>query len=85
MTGPPSGAKAAPAGWTLPTTERPDAALPRQLLPDNHDVSHGRLRIGGCDLLELAEAYGTPLFVYDEQQLRSRCREAVRVFGSGVA
>ena len=59
--------------------------LPRHLLPDNHDVSHGRLRIGGCDLIELAEAHGTPLFVYDEEHLRSRCREAVDAFGSGVS
>lgn len=59
--------------------------LPRHLLPDNHEVSQGRLSIGGCDLLELAETYGTPLFVYDTEHLRSRCREAVDAFGSDVA
>ncbi|MCY3650233.1 MAG: diaminopimelate decarboxylase [Acidimicrobiaceae bacterium] len=59
--------------------------LPRRLLPDNHDVSQGRLSIGGCDVLELADTYGTPLFVYDEEHLRSRCREAVAAFGPGVA
>ena len=59
--------------------------LPRHLLPDNHAVSQGRLSIGGCDLLELAEAHGTPLFVYDEEHLRSRCREAVAAFGPDVA
>ena len=59
--------------------------LPRHLLPDNHGVSQGRLSIGGCDLLELADAHGTPLFVYDEEHLRSRCREAVDAFGSDVA
>ena len=59
--------------------------LPRRLLPDNHDVSQGRLSIGGCDVLELADAYGTPLFVYDEEHLRSRCREAVAAFGPDVA
>ncbi len=59
--------------------------LPRHLLPDNHEVSQGRLIIGGCDVLELAEAHGTPLFVYDEEHLRSRCREAVAAFGPGVA
>ena len=61
------------------------APLPRQLLPDNHAVSQGRLSIGGCDLLDLAEAHGTPLFVYDEEHLRSRCREAVAAFGPDVA
>ena len=65
---------------------RPDPSpLPRRLLPDNHEVSQGRLIIGGCDVLELAEAHGTPLFVYDAEHLRSRCREAVAAFGAGVA
>ena len=64
---------------------RPSLPLPRHLLPDNHDVSQGRLRIGGCDLIELTEAHGTPLFVYDEEQLRSRCREAVEAFGPDVS
>jgi diaminopimelate decarboxylase len=45
----------------------------------------GRLAIAGLDVLELAEAHGTPLFVYDEEHLRSRCREAVAAFGDGVA
>ncbi len=41
--------------------------------------------MGGCDLLDLAERFGTPLFVYDEAHLRARCREAVAAFGDGVA
>jgi diaminopimelate decarboxylase len=59
--------------------------FPFRLLPDSADVVDGRLSIGGCNLLDLAAEYGTPLFVYDEQQLRDRCREAVSVFGDGVA
>jgi diaminopimelate decarboxylase len=56
------------------------------LLPDTAYVSDdGRLRIGGCDLVELAAEFGTPLFVYDEAHLRARCREAVAAFGDGVA
>jgi len=43
------------------------------------------LSVGGVDLLELAEEFGTPLFVYDEQHMRSRCREALQGFGTGVA
>ena len=64
---------------------RDPSPLPRHLLPENHQVSQGRLSIGGCDALELAEAHGTPLFAYDEQHLRSRCREAADAFGSDVA
>ncbi|MFN7162552.1 MAG: diaminopimelate decarboxylase, partial [Fimbriimonadales bacterium] len=37
--------------------------------------AHGRLEIGGCDALELAERFGTPLYVLDEDALRARCRE----------
>ena len=60
--------------------------LPRHLLPDTAAVGgDGRLSIGGCDLVELAERFGTPLFVYDEAHLRARCREAVSAFGEGVA
>ncbi|MFT7607640.1 MAG: diaminopimelate decarboxylase [Candidatus Aldehydirespiratoraceae bacterium] len=59
--------------------------FPFRLLPDSAEVVDGRLQIGGCDLLELAAEFGTPVFVYDEQHLRDRCREAVSVFGDGVA
>ncbi len=59
-------------------------ALARHLLPDSARVVGGRLEIGGCDLLELAEVHGTPVFVYDEQQLRERCRETVAAFGDGA-
>ncbi|HAP32612.1 MAG TPA: diaminopimelate decarboxylase [Firmicutes bacterium] len=34
----------------------------------------GHLEIGGCDTLELAGQYGTPLFVMDEELLRKNCR-----------
>jgi diaminopimelate decarboxylase len=42
------------------------------------------LSIGGCDTLDLAAEYGTPLFVYDEAHLRDRCRETRSVFGDGA-
>ena len=32
------------------------------------------LAIGGCDTTELAEKYGTPLFVYDVSQIREKAR-----------
>jgi diaminopimelate decarboxylase len=60
-------------------------ALPLSLLPDTATIGdRGQLVIGGCDTLELAREFGTPLFVYDEAQLRARCREAVAAFGPGV-
>ena len=45
----------------------------------------GRLSVGGVDVLALAAELGTPLFVYDEHHLRTRCREAVEAWGDGVA
>jgi len=57
-------------------------ALPRHLLPLTAQVgADGRLSVGGCDLVALAEEHGTPLFVYDETHLRERCREANAAFG----
>lgn len=57
-------------------------AIPLRLLPDTARVDgSGRLSIGGVDVQELAHKHGTPLFIYDEQHLRTRCREAVEAFG----
>jgi len=62
------------------------SALPWGLLPDTAEVGvDGDLMVGGCRLADLAAAYGTPLFVYDEAHLRARCREALDAFGDGVA
>jgi diaminopimelate decarboxylase len=59
--------------------------LPVRLLPDNASIGDdGHLLVAGCDTLELAETFGTPLFVYDEEHLRARCRESVAAFGRGV-
>ena len=48
-----------------------------------HTARHnevGHLEIGGCDVVELADAYGTPLFIYDEQTLRDQCRAYLDAF-----
>ncbi len=34
----------------------------------------GHLCIGGQDTVELAEKYGTPLYLFDEDRIRERCR-----------
>ena len=62
-----------------------NSPLPFHLLPDTATVDdHGRLSIGGCDVADLADRHGTPLFVYDEAHIRARCREAVSVLGDGA-
>lgn len=49
----------------------------------------GHLSLGGCDALELAERFGTPLYVVDEEAVRARCREYVDALaalpGGGLA
>lgn len=37
-----------------------------------NDIGH--LTIGGCDTVELAKEFGTPLYVFDEEGIRSNCR-----------
>ncbi len=56
------------------------------LLPNSTTINEdGRTFVGGLDLVGLAEEYGTPLYLYDEQHLRQRCRDAVWAFGAGVS
>jgi diaminopimelate decarboxylase len=45
----------------------------------------GVTRLSGVDVRDLAEAYGTPLFVMDEADFRSRCREYAQAFGDPAA
>jgi diaminopimelate decarboxylase len=67
----------------VPGDDRP---VPRRLLPDSAAVGDdGWLAIGGCSTADLVAEHGTPLFVYDEEHLRARCREAVATFGPGVS
>jgi diaminopimelate decarboxylase len=58
------------------------APVELRLLPDTAEIGPcGELRIGGCDVAAIAAEHGTPVFVYDEEHLRARCREAVAAFG----
>ena len=40
----------------------------------------GHLEIGGCDVLELAERFGTPAYVVAEDDLRARARAFIEAF-----
>jgi diaminopimelate decarboxylase len=40
----------------------------------------GHLEIGGCDALELAAEFGTPAYVYAEDDLRARARATIAAF-----
>jgi diaminopimelate decarboxylase len=46
------------------------------LFPLTSEISkEGHLCIGGCNVVELAREYGTPLYLFDEFTLRHKCRE----------
>lgn len=58
------------------------SVIDSQLLPRTATVNDvGVLSIGGVTVAAMAEQFGTPLYVYDEEHLRNRCREAVSAFG----
>jgi diaminopimelate decarboxylase len=55
--------------------------FPRTVFPDTAQVNaQGQLVIGGCNALELADQYGTPVYVLDEATLRGRCRGFLQEF-----
>jgi len=59
--------------------------IPTSLFPDTATLHDTGVTVGGLELADLAIRYGTPLFVYDEETLRARCREAAAAFDDGVA
>ncbi len=74
---------AAPQLAERPNSPAELAQLPAHVYPrgtdrDEHDVA----RIGGIPVTELAEKYGTPLFVVNEDDFRARCAEMAQAFGS---
>ena len=42
----------------------------------------GRLEVGGCDVLDLAREFGTPAYVYSEDDMRARARAYAEAFRS---
>jgi len=83
-----SPAQAAPQAVDRPFEPQADPLSPnRNLAPISARLdAHGRLEVGGIPLSELAQRYGTPLYVLDEATLRSTCRayrEALERFYPG--
>jgi len=61
--------------------------IPRlSLFPLTAEVNErGHLAVGGCDTIELAREFGTPLYVFDEFSLRRRCAEFKAQFSQHYA
>ncbi|WP_310787060.1 diaminopimelate decarboxylase [Mycobacterium sp. Z3061] len=53
---------------------------PRNTIRDDDGI----VQIAGVKLTDLAGEYGTPLFVIDEDDFRSRCHETAAAFGGGA-
>jgi len=47
--------------------------------------ARNHLEIGGCDCLDLAQEFGTPLYIFDEVTLRHQCRAYREAFGRRYA
>src|SRR3954454_4591149 len=61
--------------------ETPAAAGVSHVYPHGSRLNErGRLEIGGCDVIELAEEFGTPAYVYAEDDIRTRAREFMDAF-----
>jgi diaminopimelate decarboxylase len=59
------------------TTELPLASV----LPVTASISPAeRLALGGCDAVELVRRFGSPLYVFDEETLRTQCRAFIQEF-----
>src|SRR5580692_7133642 len=57
-------------------------ALPAAIWPRGaRRADDGVLTLAGADVRELAEQFGTPLYVCDEEDVRSRCRDYMEAFG----
>jgi diaminopimelate decarboxylase len=61
------------------TAADPIAASP--VYPAGSRVNErGHLEIAGCDLVELADRFGTPAYIYSEDDIRGRARKYMRSF-----
>ena len=61
-------------------------ALPAHVWPASaRRDDDGRIEIAGVALTDLAERHGTPLYVLDETELRTRARRVLDAFGSRTA
>ena len=57
-------------------TDNKNLSPNQQLLPLTANTnSSDRLEIGGCDVVTLIEQFGSPLYILDEESLRSACRQ----------
>lgn len=60
----------------LPNSSLEESSPNQQLLPITACLNaRDRLEIGGCDIPELVQTFGSPLYILDEQTFRTACRQ----------
>lgn len=60
----------------LPDSTLSDRSPNQFLLPLTAQVNRDdRLTVGGCDVSDLVQQYGSPLYILDEETLRTACRQ----------
>jgi diaminopimelate decarboxylase len=62
------------------TSDELDRLYPKVWPRNAYRAPDGVVRIAGVDVRELADTYGTPLFVVDEADFKSRCAEYAEAF-----
>ena len=68
------------SGFPPSTSDELDRLYPKVWPRNAYRAPDGVVRIAGVDVRELAETYGTPLFVIDEADFKSRCAEYAEAF-----
>jgi diaminopimelate decarboxylase len=68
------------SGMRPSTADELDLLYPKVWPRNTYRAPDGVVRIAGVDVRELAEKYGTPLFVIDEGDFKSRCAEYAEAF-----
>lgn len=85
----PAGPRHADEAQTTPALERPQTAaevltLAPNVWPQNAvRGDDGVVSIAGVSVADIAEEFGTPVFVIDEADFRERCRDISGAFGGG--
>ncbi|WP_116112668.1 diaminopimelate decarboxylase [Amycolatopsis ruanii] len=68
------------SGFPPSSSAELDRLYPKVWPRNAYRAPDGVVRIAGVDVRELAETYGTPLFVVDEADFKSRCAEYAEAF-----
>ncbi|WP_297668021.1 diaminopimelate decarboxylase [uncultured Corynebacterium sp.] len=61
----------------------PAHVYPLTLRHETAGERRGEVTIGGVPITEIADTFGTPAFVMDEEDFRTRCRRLAKAFGGG--